>query len=200
MHKNYLINQVYSFKIKYMSIELSPELFEIAREKLGESLDIREATLVELRQKISELPEQDQIIDTSDLSLIRFLRSRKFIVEKALKQTIEYRHYFTKHENLLTDLKAEEFLSFREYFQVLEDKDSEGRLMLVLQPKKALKSLRDGPPHTMLRFNVWMFDKLSYNQQAQVCGIMVFNSLKSLKRRFLTSVVTNLQTLVTFRR
>lgn len=163
-----------------MSVDLSPEFAEIARIRLGETLQVREAALLELREKICELPESDKIYDTTDLSLIRFLRSRKFDVEKALKQTINYRHYFEKNEKELKDLKTEEFLSFNEFFQVLEEKDSEGRLIIILQPKKVLKLLKDGPPHRLFRFNVWMFEKLSYNHNAQVCGIMVFNTFKGL--------------------
>lgn len=56
-------------------LDLPEDLLKIAFEELGETKEIRKEKLIELRELISKLPnEEDKLDDTSDKNLIRFLR------------------------------------------------------------------------------------------------------------------------------
>lgn len=166
-------------------LQLSPELAALAQEQLGETNEVRAAALVELRQKISELPNQsDRIEDVSDKNLIRFLRSRKFDVDRALKQTVEYRHFYAKYAEELKDMKKEEFLMFGKFLTVLKEHDKEGRVVIVMHPKAAIsiftKEFILENPYAMIRFNIWMFDRLSFDPEVQVCGLVIINTFSKL--------------------
>lgn len=67
---------------------LPSELASVALELYGETTELRKESLLELRDRIKELPLSDQLDDTSDKSLIRFLRFRKYDLEKSLQGTV----------------------------------------------------------------------------------------------------------------
>ena len=165
-------------------LNLPAYLADIARDQLGETLEIRAAALNELRTKISELPEKDRLNDLSDLNLIRFLRLRKLNIEKALKQTIEYKQFYSRFGNELSELKKGEFLIFENFLSVLPFRDSAGRVIVVMHPKAGIsiftREFVQENPNAMLRFKVWMFDRLSFDPEVQVCGILLFNTFSKL--------------------
>ena len=169
-------------------LQLPPNLAVIASEKLGETSDeIRSNALESLRQKILELSELDRIQDVSDKNLIRFLRSRKFDIDKALKQTIEYRHFFSKYAEELKDIKKEEFNKFEQLSQfltVLKEGTINEHVVIIMHPKAAIslftKEFVRENPNLMLRFNIWLFEKLSFDLQVQVNGLVIINTFSKL--------------------
>eukprot|EP00961_Rhodomonas_salina_P301414 3940458-Rhodomonas_salina.1 len=48
----------------------------------------RRECLQELRKRITELPPNEQLADTSDKNLVRVLSSRKYDMDEALKSTV----------------------------------------------------------------------------------------------------------------
>jgi len=172
-----------------MSLQLPPHLALIASEKLGETSDeVRSTALETLRQKILELPEiSDRVQDVSDKNLIRFLRSRKFDIEKALNQTIEYQHFYTKYAQELKDIKKEEFnqyLQLEKFLTVIKKDTIDGHVVIIMHPKSAIslftKEFVRENPNLMLRFNIYLFEKLSFDPQVQVCGLVVINTFAKL--------------------
>ena len=172
-----------------MSLQLPPHLALIASEKLGETSDeVRSTALETLRQKILELPEiSDRVQDVSDKNLIRFLRSRKFDIEKALHQTIEYQHFYTKYAQELKDIKKEEFnqyLQLEKFLTVIKKDTIDGHVVIIMHPKSAIslftKEFVRENPNLMLRFNIYLFEKLSFDPQVQVCGLVVINTFAKL--------------------
>lgn len=160
------------------------ELAPVALELYGETTELRKESLLELRDRIKELPLNDQLDDTSDKSLIRFLRFRKYDLEKSLQGTIDLKHFNDKHSSILNNLKGDEFLQFEKFLVVLEQTDSNGRVIVIMQPAKGVKlftpELLKANPRAMLRFNVWMFERLSHDPRIQVHGMIVINTFKNL--------------------
>jgi hypothetical protein len=141
---------------------LPAELRTIAEVQLHENEQSKFIALEKLKDLISKISVDDRIDDQSDVNLIRFLRSKKFDVDRALKATIAYRRFYNSHGAALKDLKAEEFVKISPYLTILSDKDPEGRTILAMQPKNGLnifspEYLVDNP-RALLRANVWIFE------------------------------------------
>ena len=80
------------------SLHLNPMLAEYAWTVYGENDIVRKESLETLRDMIRHLPnENDRLQDVSDRNLIRFLRSRKFNLEKSLECTVQYQHFLNQH-------------------------------------------------------------------------------------------------------
>ena len=142
------------------------------QEQLGETPEVRTAALAALREKIAQLPQADRIENTSDNHMIRFLRARKFDIDEALQRTVDYARFYGKWGKHLEGMSADEFLIHKDFLMVLQGRDREGRVMIVMQPKKGIgvftKEFVKENPFGMLRFNVWMFERLSHNPDVQV--------------------------------
>ena len=98
---------------------LTEELANHAYKSYSETEQLRQESLQSLRQKIQQLPNpSDQLKDVSDINLIRFLRSKKFRLEKALKSTIDYQRFLDQHAADLKDITAEEISHFHDVFTI----------------------------------------------------------------------------------
>jgi hypothetical protein len=89
------------------AVELPKELQEVAFEEFGETEELRTSQLLALREEINQLPEIDRLTDTGDVNLIRFLRSRKFDIEKALHSTVQWQRFYKKYEEVLHNITNE---------------------------------------------------------------------------------------------
>ena len=168
-------------------LELPDHLRTIAREELGETPEVRRQSLEELKRRIAALPEVDRLSDVSDQNLIRFLRSRKYDIEKALQCTIELQKFNTTHAEWVENLRAEEFRVFSTFFQVLEQRGPKGQFIIVLRPNNGIKVFTPEflaeNPLAMIRCNIFFLDRLSKNVDAQVCGVVACNSFKGFTVR-----------------
>jgi hypothetical protein len=150
-------------------LDLPPDLREFAFQRYGETPETRKQKLAEMRQQISALPSQDQIKDTSDKNLIRFLRVRKFRVNEAVENTVN----LVKFEKDYPDYMGgtpKEFRMYSKFMQILEQRDPEGRTVLILRSKLALENI---PPefhqdHPLGRCQIMVLDRLSHDVYVQV--------------------------------
>jgi hypothetical protein len=158
-------------------MELPEELKQIAFDELGETPEIREATLVELRRRILELPEQDRIEDLRDANLIRYLRGRKFNVDKAVKTIVQYKQFCTAHPAWVKDFTEEEVVCMKSVFNVLERRTVNGQRIIFIQFRNLLKvftkEFLQKYPYARVRTNVWLLEELSKEVHVQVCGVVL---------------------------
>ena len=82
---------------------LSPELAEKAFKELNEDPETRIDKIEELRERLNTRP--DLPFMTSDKFLIRFLRSRKFDIEKAFEVIVNYYESKRDNKDLFGDFK-----------------------------------------------------------------------------------------------
>lgn len=168
-------------------LDLPDHLLSIAKDELGETPEIRRKLLTEMRAKIAELPESDRLTDLSDVNLIRFLRCRKYDLDKALQATVDLQKFQTSHPEWTDNLRADEFRVFSTFFQVLEHRGPKGQFIIVLRPNNGIKIFTNDflaeNPLAMIRCNIFFLDRLSKNVDVQVCGVIVCNSFKGFTVR-----------------
>ena len=68
-----------------------------AFDQWGETAETRLAALTQLRARIEALPAEDRLHDLGDANLMRFIRNRKFDVDKALATTVKLKRFYTAH-------------------------------------------------------------------------------------------------------
>lgn len=163
---------------------LSPELAAIALRDFGETPEIRNASLKELRQKIAALPAADQLSDTSDVNIIRFLRARKYDIDKAAESTVKLKHFQDKFEDVISTPGLKDLvLQCKDFLQVFRESNG-GKVYVVMRPKQGIKiftpELKKKHPRAMMQINYWMFDYLSKDPQCQIAGMVICNTFKNL--------------------
>ena len=193
-----------------MSVIDLPELYrQTAFEDFNETPELRATQLSALRESISLLPQlEDQLKDTSDLNLIRFLRSKKFDHQRASEACTQWQKFNNKYGDILANVTREgekimfwctynenglltsnyhiyeEVLIFRDFIQVIRESGPRGRVIVIMRPGKGIKlftsELKRNNPRAMLRLNFWIFETLSFDPQVQVNGLIVINSFKGL--------------------
>jgi len=161
-------------------LTLEPSLQLRAEAEIGEpsSIEDKRARVAELR----ELIQGGDCGDTSCRNLIRFLRLSKFDCARAFERIKDYRKFFQNNRDVANLDPENEFReAFKDLINVYHDlPGAEGRVVLCLFPKLALARITPEMvkqnPRILLRANVWMFDRLSFDTKVQVCGIIIFNS------------------------
>ena len=84
-------------------LELPEYLKKMALEDFGETTETRRTALIELRKRISELSdEKDRMVNITDANLVRYIRGRKYDLDKALETTVERQRFETKHPEWMT--------------------------------------------------------------------------------------------------
>ncbi|XP_055944742.1 retinaldehyde-binding protein 1-like [Argiope bruennichi] len=81
--------------------EMTPEIRKIAEKELGETPEIKEKALKELRRLINE--ESDFRPQTNDTFLLRFLRAKKYDVKRAFKTLQNYYIFKARYSGIMTD-------------------------------------------------------------------------------------------------
>lgn len=153
-----------------------------AERLLGETNEVRERSLRELHELVDGLSKEDkEILDTSDRSLIRFLRGKKFRVQKAFTCIQNLIAFRKEHPDWCKESNPQEFAIFSKFFNILPVEADEGGVIIMARPAIGIKLLGDSSfrasnPHAMVRFNIWLMNALSYNQLVQVYGLYMINS------------------------
>lgn len=162
-----------------VSLEAWPELVEAAREKLGETLEVRTAALAELRCKLESLPEADRPYCTSDAYLLRFLRARKFRVQEAL-DVVKAAHKFERENpRWFSNLSGEEFRAVYAsgFMRILQGRDRLGRRVSILLPTRM-----PGPdlmsPDGMMRWNMWALGRMATCPYFCVLGTSIMENFE----------------------
>ena len=106
--------------------KLSPELIQKAKDELNEDPDTRMHLIEELREKSKTRP--DLQIEKADKDLIKFLRARKFDLDRAFELMVVY--YETKRDKseLFSDRysPSAEIKAFESGFNIaFQDRDQE---------------------------------------------------------------------------
>ena len=113
-------------------IEQLQELFEVPCERLDK--------IDELRAKIIEAELSAAVVFTrkDDRFLLRFLRARKFNIERALKLYLNYYKYRHKYAHLLGELTVDsvEHVLKRDFFALLDSPMNTGSKILVVFPSR----------------------------------------------------------------
>ena len=163
---------------------LTAELQAFAFEEFGETIDSRTKGLFDLRQLIANLPEKDRIIDISDKNLLRFLRARKYDLDATLKSVIQYHHFMSSHESILSNIQRNEITDFSDFLTVVREPGPRGKLIVIMRPALGIPlftiELLKANPRVMFRYNFWLFERISHDPYAQICGLILINSFKGL--------------------
>eukprot|EP01038_Epipyxis_sp_PR26KG_P009065 gene9065-12227_t len=165
--------------------ELPQHLRQIAFEEFQETTALRVTKLEELKRRIAELPEEsDKLVDTSNKNLLRFLRSRKYDMDKCLDSCVQWQKFYNKHHEILKNISKDSLDVFSKFIQVKREPGDKGRVVLIMRPATGLKlftsELKKLYPRIMLQYNYWMFENLSFDPQVQVNGLIVINSFKNM--------------------
>jgi hypothetical protein len=155
-------------------MDLPEELRQSAYDKYGETEESKLAAVEALRERIRALPLEDQLDDQSSDNLIRFIRVRKYNLDKALKNTVNTAHFYREHPELAGG-NGELLGDFGNFYQVLEPRDNQGRVVAIFRFANLVKAatpefLRH---HTIGKAQVWFLERLSRNPYVQVNGLIL---------------------------
>ena len=119
-----------------VSVSSLQELFEVPAERL--------TTLAELRGRIAEAEKGSDLKGVvfarqDDRFLLRFLRARKFDVERSLQLYLNYYKYRHKHAHLLGEqsVSSVEHVLRRDFFALLDTPTKAGSKVLVVFPRRS---------------------------------------------------------------
>jgi retinaldehyde-binding protein 1 len=166
------------------TMNLNEELSALAEVQLGETAQTRSQSLHDLKERIQALPvEADRLSDLSDRNLIRFLRNRKYNLDKAVGSCVKYQRYLLKHGKDLENITKEEILRFSQAITVRRDPSS-GRLIVLIRAKRIIASYSSEykavNPKFLLRLRFFLFERISFDPRAQICGTILIFSCNGL--------------------
>ena len=117
---------------------LSPELAKQALEEFGETPEKRTVALSALRARIAALPAADQLADTTDANIIRFLRARKYDIDKALESTKQFKHFQDKFADVIAAPGLQKLvLMSKDFLEVFREPNG-GKVYVAMRPKMGL--------------------------------------------------------------
>lgn len=172
-----------------MGIELSEKSKRKAKEELGETDESRERCLSELRVHSNVTAAYGGSVQPSeDKDLIKFLRARKFDVQKAADL---YRSYHTKRLALHDFNKLQSSSTYKDYLKtlaqnwgnyiaVLDRPDTQGRRIIICRESSSFQSSACADanrPSTLWFFLIldWLLETC---KDMQVNGIVVITDMK----------------------
>lgn len=158
---------------------LSGSSLEKARQELNEDPATRHKAIQELRDKIkswkpSKTEEKLVVLGrTNDKSLLKFLRARKFDIDKSLQLYVNYHAFRAKHSSMLQDLdlKAIEHVLHSGVIEVLDSRFKDGSKALCVYPAKW--DATTFPFVDNFRATLLVLEKLVEDEETQVHGFSV---------------------------
>lgn len=165
-------------------LALPEDLKLMAMEEFGEETDEeRRTALVTLRDRLMQLPEDEKLSDMSDKSLIRYIRGKKYNIDKAFNVVREYVKFRKAHEDyFLSD--PIEIETFSHMVKVLKDVDSLGRRIVTIIPCKGTPYITpefmSRFPNALTKFRMWLFEQLSFDPYAQLRGVVLIMSFQNM--------------------
>jgi len=160
---------------------LPPHLAEMAERDFGETVETRTTAIAELRARLEALPEKERPTDLSDTNLIRFLRNRKYNIDRVVETMKAYTKFHADNAELF-NITAEEILLYDGIFNLCLGDGPDYPVIFSLMPKQIVSIFTDefvkAHPQFLTRFNLWSFERISQMPQAQVAGIMGAISFK----------------------
>lgn len=142
------------------------------------SIDLRRESIKKLRLLIEELEdESERLPDNSDESLVRFLRSRKYDLDKAFESSKKLAKLYHSHKDEISNITEEEIALYdRNLICLIRESGPRGRVIVIVQSKEQAPFITETvkkTPKAVVRFHLWLFRKLSFDVQAQVNGLIV---------------------------
>lgn len=195
-------------------LALPPNLAEVAQRELNETPAARTECLIQLRQRLQLSEEQniveeddgtkEEAVDASipdDRFLLRFLRSKKFNVQRSYAMYGNYRRFFRDHPEIAAGLnpKAVRHVWDEGVLGGLKQRDLRGRSVIVTFPGRwdpASHALED-----VLRALVLQLEYMIMSEETQVKGFVLladftdfsFHQMRSLKPWYIQTMATLMQ-------
>ncbi|XP_065176269.1 retinaldehyde-binding protein 1-like [Sycon ciliatum] len=161
----------------WISRNLSEKTRQKAEAELNESDERKAQAITELRQKIGEYSTENPTLklpqSDDDAFLVRFLRARKYDVDRALKLIVSYATFRATHTELFEGVTLEKIRPILEHKLpfVLRERDEEGRRVLLFQPARMDPNLFN-PMDVQTAF-VYVLDGLIQDEETQVNGFIM---------------------------
>ena len=167
---------------------ITGETLEKAMKELGEVPEKREV-IEEFRTKLKSWegdpndPHEKGLTlhrIEDDMFLLRFLRARKFDVERSTKLFVNYYKYRTKYKSMLGELtpKGAESTLKEKIVSVLPHCTKDGCKIIVA--RLGAFNLDEHPPEAILRMMLVILDHLIEDEETQVHGIVFCEDLSAL--------------------
>ncbi len=169
-----------------MSNFFKAELSDAELLEFGETLELRTEKLADLRANLAQLVGCDwqTYVPDTDASLLRFIRGKKYDLEKAQKCIVNTVEFHEQHPVWTNDLTAHEFREFTSLVQFLEHRDSENRIVMFIKASRLLKlftsEFQKRHPYGLIRFNIYLLQMLSYIPEIQLNGLVIIGSFSDL--------------------
>ena len=168
---------------------ISGPTLEKAIKELGEDPDRRMEMIEEFRTKLSSWqanpddPHENGLTlhrTDDDKFLLRFLRARKFDIERSVKLYVNYFKYRAKYSSMLGELspKAAEATLKQKVLSVLPHRSKEGCKILVARIGGF--DLEEYPIEDILKMMLVVLDNLIEEEETQVHGIILCEDLSEL--------------------
>ncbi|XP_065176514.1 retinaldehyde-binding protein 1-like [Sycon ciliatum] len=169
---------------------ISKGLCEKSREKaaaeLNETEERKKSALVEIREKIAEYSKEHpsfRFPREDDSFLVRFLRARKYDVERAFSLLINFTTYRIDHPELFEGVTLDSVRPTLEYCLpfILRDRDDEGRRVVIFQPSRIdpERYSHDSVQQAI----VYALDALIDDEEAQVNGFILIEDYSNMTIR-----------------
>ena len=164
-------------------LDLPPHLAEIAERDFGETPATRAAALTELRARIAALPENDRLDDVSDVNLIRFLRNRKYVMDRTVETTATYARFKREYSHLfdITEEEAQVILKSNAWNLVFGGAPHY-HVTITFIAKRIIHNytaeFAKAHPDFIYRTQAWLMERVSREPAVQVCGSASVYSFK----------------------
>lgn len=153
------------------------ELFEVPEERLQKVTELRERV-----EEAEKFPEYEGVVFArrDGRFLLRFLRARKFNVDRALQLYLNYYKYRHKHAHLLRDMtpSSVEHVLSRGFFALLDTPNTYGSKAVVVYPARV--DLEKIPPVDCFKALLLVLEALIEDEEAQVHGLSLIQENESL--------------------
>lgn len=160
---------------------MSNELAEIARQELGETPEVKQQAVKQLRELLSDEPLLNY--PTDEAFLVKFLRARKYNVERAFDSIKKYFTYRRENPEIFEGLTPDCIpfdVACRQHqlFTVSRKKDPEGRVVFLVNAgmwTTSVCSMND-----FFKVDVVHLEHLLLDEEAQIKGFVAVFNLKGL--------------------
>lgn len=166
-------------------VDLPENLSHMVFEELGQTAETIHESVVSLRKSIKKTISKQLLegFDMSDNNLLRFLRGRKFDVEKAVIVVSNYIKFRKTHPEWFS-VTQEEVDAFMTMTKVSNGLDVHLRRTVMIVPAAGLNVVTDSflseHPLTLTKFRIWFFEQLSWDPFVQLAGIVVIVSFQHM--------------------
>ncbi|XP_077982121.1 alpha-tocopherol transfer protein-like [Glandiceps talaboti] len=164
---------------------LNPETLEKAKRELNEDPDTRQEKIDELREKFrKEKPEVK--LPPDDAFLVRFLRNKKFEVDRAYKTILHYYDCRRKYPQLFQKYRPSSLKHIYDLGlqRVCPGRDSEGRKVLVTNLSNFDPDRYDA--NEVITAYMLSMEKILEDEETQVHGLVLIGDYEGMTMKMVT--------------